>query len=678
MALAREAQRATAATKQRSDATTVQRSVAAAPSRTLQQRLGNQGTRAFIEVRQTFRATQPQTKLAVSTPGDASEREADRVADQVMRMPEAGVQRMCTECEEEKVRAKAEDGMTPSLSNGFEGRFAALHGGGQPLPASERAFFEPRFDRDFGSVRLHSGPAADELARSVHARAFTLGSSIVLGSGQYAPGTGDGRRLMAHELTHVVQQGGGTNETVQRKVAATGACASYAAGEEARSHSEDGHLAPDVTLDAPGELLIADFGVDWRHVKTSTQREPLLQSWLTTWNGDASYRLAIAGYSDCVGGAANGGLRNARAQRIEQLLAPSARARVTSRGMAPLGTYVNDNATVQNRARNRSVVVRFTQEMTFPPENVPASNCNAPSPAASLADYIALVRCAERVMRNTPTQMLSLLRQIYYGAEPWSRTGPRAWLQVIPCGLHVADPRPRLGMPLFNALQASQVVGGIDMGHILTGLEAMACPTPTVEIEVTGPNPVVGMPNEEFATWGGDLGSAAAARTYDDVIGGAANPWATYFGTAGAMASFEDLRGDIDAYVVRHALSGGPCASTARTMLPALTSPVSTILGNYFIAPPAGAPTPAGRFRCFTEAIGGTIAGRRITNRTSLAVPIRNRVFSFAHTFYLGLVLRRLGRRSAVSAALSPPVLSLFRSSTDVTALFLAWLESML
>jgi hypothetical protein len=211
MALARKAQTVTPAIEKRSAAFgAVRRSVAAAPARALQERLGNRGTQAFIEVRQTLQAPQPQTKLAVSSPGDASEREADRVADQVMRMPEAGVQRMCTECEEETVRAKAEDGMTPSLPSSFEGRFAALPAGGQPLPAAERAFFEPRFGRDFGSVRLHAGPAAGDLARSVHARAFTLGDSIVLGSNQYAPGTGEGRRLMAHELTHVVQQGGST------------------------------------------------------------------------------------------------------------------------------------------------------------------------------------------------------------------------------------------------------------------------------------------------------------------------------------------------------------------------------------------------------------------------------------------------------------------------------------
>jgi hypothetical protein len=184
-----------------------------------------------------------QTKLAINTPGDEYEREADRVADAVTRTPEPGVataaapaqvQRVCAECEEgmesqgaarrlchdreEDMQAKEEPGQTPSVPGGFERRFATLQGGGQPLPTAERAYFEPRFGRDFAGVRLHSGPAAGELARSVHARAFTLGDSIVFGPGQYAPGTSVGRRLIAHELTHVVQQGGGsTPDTVQRQ-----------------------------------------------------------------------------------------------------------------------------------------------------------------------------------------------------------------------------------------------------------------------------------------------------------------------------------------------------------------------------------------------------------------------------------------------------------------------------
>jgi hypothetical protein len=180
-----------------------------------------------VVVHHILRAPRPQAKLTVGAPDDAFEREADQVADRVMRMPEPGVQRMCAHCRkemegegvvrrlcadcEEEMRAKEEPGRTPEVPRGFASRFAALQGGGRPLPASERAFFEPRFGRDFSNVRLHSGPAAGELARSVHARAFTLGSSIVLGAGE------TGRQLLAHELTHVVQQGGGaTSARVQR------------------------------------------------------------------------------------------------------------------------------------------------------------------------------------------------------------------------------------------------------------------------------------------------------------------------------------------------------------------------------------------------------------------------------------------------------------------------------
>jgi hypothetical protein len=75
-----------------------------------------------------------------------------------------------------------------------------------PKPAGERAFFEPRFGYDFGSVRVHTGARAAETAQAVQARAFTVGRDVVFGTGQYAPGTSAGRRLLGHELTHVVQQ----------------------------------------------------------------------------------------------------------------------------------------------------------------------------------------------------------------------------------------------------------------------------------------------------------------------------------------------------------------------------------------------------------------------------------------------------------------------------------------
>jgi len=90
-------------------------------------------------------------------------------------------------------------------------------GSGTPLHDSDRAFFEPRFGQSFSDVRIHSGGEASRAAQSVSARAFTLGHAIVMGEGTYAPGTRAGRALLAHELTHVVQQDAGGEQIVRRK-----------------------------------------------------------------------------------------------------------------------------------------------------------------------------------------------------------------------------------------------------------------------------------------------------------------------------------------------------------------------------------------------------------------------------------------------------------------------------
>ena len=82
-----------------------------------------------------------------------------------------------------------------------------LRSPGRPLDPATRASMEPRFGHDFSRVRVHSDAKAAESARSVNALAYTVGRDVVFGAGQYAPGTTAGRRLVAHELTHVVQQG---------------------------------------------------------------------------------------------------------------------------------------------------------------------------------------------------------------------------------------------------------------------------------------------------------------------------------------------------------------------------------------------------------------------------------------------------------------------------------------
>ncbi len=108
--------------------------------------------------------------------------------------------------EEELIQTKQVDGQTHPVSPGLKARIHNLRGSGQPLSKSVRDFFEPRFGYDFSQVRVHTDTRATEAAQAVNGRAFTVGRDVVFGTGQYTPIAAEGKRLLAHELTHIVQQ----------------------------------------------------------------------------------------------------------------------------------------------------------------------------------------------------------------------------------------------------------------------------------------------------------------------------------------------------------------------------------------------------------------------------------------------------------------------------------------
>lgn len=171
-----------------------------------------------LAVQRLFRAGAIQAKLAISQPGDPDEEEADRVAEQVVSSAPVGkVQRKCAACaaggttcpkceEEEKIQAKRKSGHTALGASTSQSVLGSLRGGGQPLSPATRAFFEPRFGQDFSGVRVHTGNQAAESAQAIQARAFTTGQDVVFGAGEFAPHSLEGQRLLAHELTHVMQQ----------------------------------------------------------------------------------------------------------------------------------------------------------------------------------------------------------------------------------------------------------------------------------------------------------------------------------------------------------------------------------------------------------------------------------------------------------------------------------------
>jgi hypothetical protein len=166
-----------------------------------------------------------QPKLTVNQPGDRYEQEADRVAEAVMRVPGPLSQRRVEPEENEGIRANPLIGRA-SVQRRVEGdeempRSSAAapsrRGGGEPLAPPVRSFMETRFGHDFGRVRVHTDARADEAARALDARAYTQGRDVVFASGRYDPHSYAGRKLLAHELVHVIQQGASSATRIQRQ-----------------------------------------------------------------------------------------------------------------------------------------------------------------------------------------------------------------------------------------------------------------------------------------------------------------------------------------------------------------------------------------------------------------------------------------------------------------------------
>jgi hypothetical protein len=220
-----------------------------------------------------------QRSLRVGRAGDRFEQEADAVADRVMAMPDPKpsdtlkrevLQHQPVEGEEEELvqptpsdqtlarKPEEEEEELQAKPAGGSGRVgvdaptvAAINsqrGSGSALPAGERSYFESRFGRGFGDVRVHTGDVPAVLARRVNARAFTVGRDVFFGARQWRPGTVGGRRLLAHELTHVTQQR--SDRALRRQEQEPGDDRGRAEPAEAEAASDDGDPCGDSSLAA--------------------------------------------------------------------------------------------------------------------------------------------------------------------------------------------------------------------------------------------------------------------------------------------------------------------------------------------------------------------------------------------------------------------------------------------
>ena len=170
-----------------------------------------------------------QAKLTVAIPGDIYEQEANYVVEQVTSISEAGLQHTCacgggcSKCQTKQLGREHERLQTKQIRSNDLGQTTVpfighevLRSPGQPLDPATRAFMEPRFGHDFSQVGVHSGTAADQSAWEENVCAYTVGHDVVFGAGWFAPESHQGRWLIAHELTHVVQQGSELGRIIPR------------------------------------------------------------------------------------------------------------------------------------------------------------------------------------------------------------------------------------------------------------------------------------------------------------------------------------------------------------------------------------------------------------------------------------------------------------------------------
>ena len=190
-------------------------------------------TEEVAAIRNTTSISKPlQRKIKVSQPDDSKEKEADEISEKVMRMGDEASQEEADaddeistklvsrqedineedlEDSDETIAAKQSSSGEVSIDNSTSDYINNLSGG-EPMREQDQQFFGDRFGADFSNVRIHTDGPAAQSARGINAKAYTKGNNIVFGKGQYQPDTSSGKKLMAHELVHVRQQGG-----VQRK-----------------------------------------------------------------------------------------------------------------------------------------------------------------------------------------------------------------------------------------------------------------------------------------------------------------------------------------------------------------------------------------------------------------------------------------------------------------------------
>jgi hypothetical protein len=650
-------------------------------------------------------------KLEVGSAEDPLEHEADRLAEQVLGTSGSGgaettsggagtrpattsVRRTCTLCDEpdavrQRVHRKGETsrGATPQAPESVR---SVLRSPGAALDAAARSFLEPRFGHDFSRVRVHADDAAARSAYDVGAAAYTVGTHIAFGAGRYAPATGPGRKLLAHELAHVVQHDAGARR-IRRAPdldAAVGANDWAKVAEILNGYNADGIKAALAKLKRgqiagihAGAIANPKVGPD-SAIAQATRAAYLDMNYENElkredWPAVAKH---LNGFSSTDIETRLKTLTDDQVQKIHD-------GAVANKDVGDKSNVALVSAQVLTARKNAPVVTS--------PTATPAPTATACpttfTKAGSFKDLIALVRAAETKLTakgiTTTKDQIHALRGIFYGTA-WSldysvekSTTRNEGFQRFtrpsedPAKTVPPDVRTALDCGLFKALQDSQDIvdpGGrqVDFGHLIIGLDARNDPALTKEVSYpvdVGPlsiNIGLGGTGTELVTWLGDLGGGAASLAAKRVDVPATNASTVFTGSdyGGSI----NLEGDVAASVVA---TGSSSAVTAPVI--AAGKSLSDALEDY-LAPAGPGAAWNNRATTFLTMNGAKFdASNTLTNRAALVTAFSKKIQEFACNYLASRVKdSHLTYAKAKAASLHVPP-----SSEEVAAAFVDALD---
>ncbi|SHJ56020.1 protein of unknown function [Bradyrhizobium lablabi] len=570
--------------------------------------------------------TRFQPKLTIGASNGPLELEADRIADQVMAgmspgptgSVSAGIQRSAA------YPNRDSDFAPPSVDS-------VLAGSGMALQPELREKMERRFAYDFSHVRVHTGPAAEQSAGEVRADAYTVGNNIVFGNGRFAPHSDAGRRLLAHELVHVVQQSSGDGLVAEKSDKSPNLPTTHAQVTNQVSETNETSTRGDVSR-IPDLQLQRQASDDLdAGAPSSTEKQ----------------KKCIKDSGGCPGGDRSG------IPTCDEILALNQQCRRDTGYEGPDVTADCPSGFVPDCNKSPDGKLAPKQPESSP-KNQEATPCSAPfTPATTFQQLIDLVRAAEvRLSKagiSSAKDQIHALRGIYYGTT-WSldyagtptgkgeqsvtrNEGFQRFTRpsLKPEDSIPRDVRPLLDCGLSDALKMSQDVieptRHVDFGHLLIALDARY--DPQLASRISYPYVVtdvdMGGTGTELVTWLGDLGGGAAkvailrASAPSTNIKEAFAAPSDYGGTV-------NLEGDVAGFVVA-------TSSKDSVTAPAIPSDkgLSDALQEY-LSPAAPGSAWKGRAATFLSMYGGKLdpGSSTLTNRDELVSNLAPKIQVFA------------------------------------------------